>query len=210
MVGDVFVFDRFARLYDLFAPGTDSEELARGLGRAERPIERVLDVGGGPGRALGAIEANLGVVVDPARGMVNRARVSGKSAVLADGAALPVRTNSVDAVVVTDALHHVGHQKGLLAEAARVLRPGGVLVIIEFDPTTIRGRLLVAAEHAVGLESEFSSPSELAGMIESAGLTPEVLREGFGYTIAAVASDVEGEHSVPIDTKERLEQPVDS
>ncbi len=187
MVGDVSVFDRFARLYDLFVPGTDQGELTRGLERADRPVERVLDVGGGPGRALSAIETDLGVVVDPARGMVGRARTNGRAAILGDGATLPVRTKSVDAVVVTDALHHVGNQEGLLSEAVRVLRPGGVLVVIDFDPTTIRGRLLVATEHAVGLESAFSSPSELAQRIESAGLAPEVLRDDFGYTIVGIA-----------------------
>lgn len=195
MPGDVSVFDRFARLYDLFAPGTDRGELARGLGRSGRPIHRVLDVGGGPGRALGAIETDLGVVVDPARGMVDRARVRGRDAVLADGATLPVRTTSVDAVIVTDALHHVDDQEGLLAEAARVLRPGGVLVIVEFDPTTVRGRLLVAAEHAVGLDSVFRSPSALTEMIESTGLAPEILREGFGYTVVGVSQPAESEDS---------------
>lgn len=193
MTGDVSVFDRFARFYDLFAPRTDGEEVERALARADRSVERVLDVGGGPGRALASIDADGGVVVDAAPGMVAQARAKGREAVLADGARLPVKSDSVDAVVVTDALHHVGERVGLLSEAARVLRPGGVLVILDFDPSTVRGRLLVAAEHAVGFESVFTTPSELAEMVSSAGLAADVLRDGFGFTVVGVAQGTRGD-----------------
>ena len=191
MHGDVAPFDRFARFYDLFAPGADADELANGLARAERPIDRMLDVGGGPGRALDAIDPEMGVVVDAAPGMAERARGNGREAILGDGGRLPVATASVDAVAVTDALHHIGDQAGLLAEAARVLRPGGVLVVLDFDPTTVRGRLLAGAEHAIGMDSVFRPPAELAAMMADAGLAPTVLRDGFGYTVAGVAPPAE-------------------
>lgn len=195
MHGDVAAFDRFARFYDLFAPGVDADEFAKGLARAERPIDRLLDVGGGPGRALDAVDPEIGVVVDAASGMVEQARTNGREAVLGDGARLPVATGSVDAVSVTDALHHIGDQAGLLAEAARVLRPGGVLVVLDFDPTTVRGRLLAGAEHAVGMGSVFRSPTELAEMMAQAGLTPTVIRNGFGYTVVGVVPTAEGRGS---------------
>lgn len=183
MHGDVWAFDRFAWVYDLLMPGASREVLARGLDRARRPVERVLDVGGGPGRALRVVDAESRTVLDPAAGMVRQARARGFGAVRADGACMPVRTASVDAVLVTDALHHVGDQAGLLGEAARVLRPGGVLVVREFDPTTLRGRALVATEHLVGFGSTFHPPDRLASMVEGAGLIPAVVERGFGYTV---------------------------
>ncbi|MFC6754893.1 methyltransferase type 11, partial [Halorubrum tibetense] len=50
-VGDVRFFDRVAPLYDRVMPAADGSVLAAGLDRAERPIDRLLDVGGGSGRA---------------------------------------------------------------------------------------------------------------------------------------------------------------
>ncbi|PHQ47741.1 methyltransferase type 11, partial [Halorubrum sp. C3] len=50
-IGDVGFFDRVAPLYDLAMPPADGEALAAGLDHAARPIERLLDVGGGSGRA---------------------------------------------------------------------------------------------------------------------------------------------------------------
>ncbi|MFT4922515.1 MAG: SAM-dependent methyltransferase, partial [Haloarculaceae archaeon] len=133
------------------------------------------------------LDAPEGLVADPARGMLRQARGHGLEAVQSDGARLPFRSASVDAVVVTDALHHVGDQEGVLTEAARVLRPGGVFVVREFDPTTLRGRGLVAAEHLVGFDSVFHSPDELADMIAETSLIASVVERGFGYTVVGRA-----------------------
>lgn len=182
-LGDVRLFDRLARLYDLGMPSADPAVLERGLRHATRDVERLLDVGGGTGRAARALDVPSRTVVDAAPGMLHQARGYGLRAVLGDAAGLPVRSESVDAVLVVDALHHVGDQKGAIAEAARVLRPGGILVVREFDPGTLRGRLLVAAEHLVGFGSSFLGPDDLATTVAEAGLDPVVLDRGFGYTV---------------------------
>ncbi|MFC7134204.1 MULTISPECIES: class I SAM-dependent methyltransferase [Salinibaculum] len=192
--GDVAPFDRFARLYDFFMPGADRAKLDAGLTRAERPLERVVDVGGGPGRAVRELDAAWRLVVDPAQGMLRQARRHDLQPVQGDGARLPLSTGSVDAVLVTDALHHMGDQHGVLEEAARVLRPGGVLVVREFDPTTLRGRGLVLAERAVGFDSAFYSPDALADDIARTGLRASVVERGFGYTVVGVKR-VESEQS---------------
>lgn len=49
--------------------------------------------------------------------------------VLANGEALPIRSNSVDAVLALDIFEHIGDDQAAFAEAFRVLRPGGVLVL---------------------------------------------------------------------------------
>ena len=48
--------------------------------------------------------------------------------VLADAAWLPVSDRSVDAIVLVEVLEHVSDPRRLLAEAARTLRPGGVVI----------------------------------------------------------------------------------
>jgi len=184
--GDVAYFERFARQYERFMPATDERALRAGLALAERDIERVVDVGGGTGRAVRAIDVPERIVVDAAHGMLGEARRLGLDGVRADGASLPFADGTIDAVFIVDALHHVADRTGALAEASRVLRPGGVLVCLEFDRATLRGRALVAIEHLVGFDSEFFTPEELAAGVENAGLDAAVPSRGFGYTVAGV------------------------
>jgi demethylmenaquinone methyltransferase/2-methoxy-6-polyprenyl-1,4-benzoquinol methylase len=183
---DVSWFDRFARPYDWLMPGTDVEALRAGLSMAERDVDRVLDVGGGSGRATRIIEGPQRIVVDAATGMLRRARQHGLEGIRADAGHLPMRDDTVDAVLVVDALHHIPDQVGALEEAARILRPGGVLVVREFDRATLPGRLLVGAEHAVGFDSSFFTPDELAGAVDRAGLDAAVPDRGFGFTVVGV------------------------
>lgn len=189
---DVPYFDRFAPVYDLAMPEADASDLDLGLGGAEIPVERVLDVGGGTGRAARAFadsavagDASV-VVVDASRGMLAEARVRGQSVLQADAARLPVPDESVDAVTVVDALHHFPDATVAIREAARVLRPGGVLVVRDFDPETLRGRLLVAGEHLIGFQSTFYGAEDLASELASAGLDARVVDGGFAYTVAGV------------------------
>lgn len=183
---DVHTFDRFARWYDLSMPGVDDDALESALGLAERPVRRGLDLGGGTGRAARGLPTVEWTVVDAARGMLERARDAGFDTVQADAARLPVETESVDAVVVVDALHHVGDQVGTVREAARVLRPGGVLAVAEFDPETLRGRALVASERLLGFESSFVPPTELSATLRRAGFSTVIPESGFGYVVAGV------------------------
>ena len=183
---DISRFDRFARYYDRFAPTADASALRAGLAIADREIERIIDVGGGTGHAARALDLPERIVVDAAGSMLHEARRHGFECVRADAATLPFADESVDAVVIADALHHIGDQAGALAAGARVLRPGGVVVCREFDRATLLGRLLVAFEGLVGFESSFFTPEELAFAIERTGLDAAIPNRGFGFTVAGV------------------------
>ncbi len=189
-VGDVRFFDRIAPLYDFVMPSASGRALAAGFERAERPIDRLLDVGGGSGRAAAALTGPEISVVDVSIGMLSRARTErGLSAVAGDAGRLPFRDDAVDAVVIVDAFHHLPDQGAALAEAARVLAPGGVLVIREFDPTHPLGRALAAGERAIGMGSQFRAPDALATDLDALGFDPAVVDRGFGYTISGVRRD---------------------
>ncbi|SPD73912.1 hypothetical protein PITCH_A2030056 [uncultured Desulfobacterium sp.] len=49
-----------------------------------------------------------------------------------DGQSLPFGADKVDCVISLFAMHHMDHPKRLLKEIDRVLKPGGVLLIIDF------------------------------------------------------------------------------
>ncbi|WP_435074656.1 class I SAM-dependent methyltransferase [Halorubrum sp. HHNYT27] len=186
-LGDVGFFDRMAPLYDRVMPPANGEALAAGLAHATRPIDRLLDVGGGSGRAAAALTGPEITVVDASLGMLDRARgVRGLSAVAGDAGRLPFRDASVDAVMIVDAFHHLPDQEAALREAARVLAPGGALVIREFDPDHPLGRALVAAENAIRMTSQFKTPRNLAAALDDAGFDPRIVDRGFGYTVAGV------------------------
>ncbi|QDX41093.1 class I SAM-dependent methyltransferase [Salarchaeum sp. JOR-1] len=182
---DVPYFDAFAPVYDFVMPATERAPLAAGLGNAQRDVERVLDLGGGTGRAARALEGGA-TVLDASRGMLERAADAGLPVVQGDVGGLPIQSASADAAVIVDALHHFPDVPAALDEAARVLRPGGVLVVREFDPSTVRGRLLEAAEHAIRFESTFYTPDALRGLLADAGFAPQVVERGFAYTVAGV------------------------
>lgn len=181
--GDVACFDRLAPLYDRLAPAVDAAALERGFARADRPVERVLDLAGGTGRAARALDAET-VVVDAAPRMVRGARGRGLDAVVGDAGRLPIRGAAVDAVAVVDALHHLPNQRAAVEEAYRTLRPGGVLVVRDVDPRTLLGRLVVAGERVVGFDSTFTGPADLARFLEAAGFEATVVDAGFQYTVA--------------------------
>lgn len=184
--GDVRFFDRIASVYDRLMPPVRVEDLQTGFRFADRPVERVLDVAGGTGRAARALDDSEVIVLDRSAGMLARAAEAGLSGVRGDARQLPIRDDAVDAVVVTDALHHVPDAEQALAACVRAVAPGGVIVIREFDPTTVRGRGLVALEHAAGMDSVFFEPRDLVAMLRDAGARSYLVEEGFGYTVVGV------------------------
>lgn len=180
---DVRAFDTFAPAYDLFMPSADAVALRKGLACADRDVDRVVEVGGGTGRAAREVDA---AVLDPARGMLERARHRGLETVQGTADWLPLADGSVDAVLMVDALHHFPDHERCLAEAARVLAPGGVLVVCEFDRSTRRGRLTVLWERLLGFDSTFYTAAELADAVDAAGLAARPVEYGFEMTVVGV------------------------
>lgn len=110
---------------------------------------RVLDAGCGTGRALpplrdavGPSGVVLGADLTPA--MLEAAARAGRDAdgllLLADVAALPVRSESLDVVFAAGLIAHLPNPAENLRELARVVRPGGTLAL--FHPI---GRAALAA-----------------------------------------------------------------
>jgi demethylmenaquinone methyltransferase/2-methoxy-6-polyprenyl-1,4-benzoquinol methylase len=89
--GDVASFDRFARYYDLVVPGADATQLGRALDLADRPITRLVDVGGGTGRAASALTVEQRIVLDALHHIYDWEAVFEEAfRVLADGGVLAI------------------------------------------------------------------------------------------------------------------------
>lgn len=182
---DVPFFDRVAPIYDLVLPGTDREPLAHGLSLAERQLSTVVDLGGGTGRAAKALERDP-VVFDGSQGMLRRARDHDLRTIRGDVRNLPFPDSSLDGLVSVDAVHHFPDVRTVLEEAYRVLDVGGVLVVREFDPSTIRGKFLAAGERIIRFGSTFFTVGELESAFDAAGFETTVTERGFVYTVVGV------------------------
>jgi SAM-dependent methyltransferase len=74
------------------------------------------------------------LAVDTSDGMLERlsAKCPAIRTLNADASsALPIEPQSVGCVLISQALHHIPNQAGVIAEARRILRPGGMLCIFE-------------------------------------------------------------------------------
>ncbi|NBE96825.1 methyltransferase domain-containing protein [Nonomuraea sp. KC401] len=122
-------YDREAAHYDETRGGLPRAEAAAGAVRGLVPGGTLLDVACGTGLVSGELaRRGLRVLgVDASAGMAGVA--AGRvPVVLGDGFLLPVGDGSVDAVTTIWLLHLLDDARPVIAEAARVVRPGGVYV----------------------------------------------------------------------------------
>jgi ubiquinone/menaquinone biosynthesis C-methylase UbiE len=127
-------YSRQARAYDSTRGASPSvlAPLRRALAGA--PGRRLADVGGGTGNYALALagEGWLPVVVDRSAAMLTHAERKGLEAIEGDATDLPLADDSFDAVMLVSMLHHIDSPAKALAEAKRVLRPGGRLAVMVF------------------------------------------------------------------------------
>jgi ubiquinone/menaquinone biosynthesis C-methylase UbiE len=132
--------DRFARTAERVAAHQDTRaaRLAQQVRDFVQPSgdERVLDVGTGAGALAFALAPLVHEVVglDPVPELLELARqraVPNTAFVEGDGAALPFPDASFDLVGTHRTLHHVAQPDRVVAELARVTRPGGRALVVD-------------------------------------------------------------------------------
>ncbi len=109
----------------------------------QRPVDRFLDLGTGTGRLLelfaGLYRTGIGIdastaMLAIARANLDKAGLTHAQVRLGEITKLPVLRESFDLVAIHQVLHYLDDPAEALAEAARVLRPGGRLLIVDFAP----------------------------------------------------------------------------
>jgi ubiquinone/menaquinone biosynthesis C-methylase UbiE len=156
---------------------------------ALRPGESVLDIGSGPGFLAVEMAAAVGpdglvAGVEPSPNMLaiagSRERAPGCAPVeIRSGTAteLPYPDGHFDAITSTQVYEYVNDMPAALAEASRVLRPGGRLLILDTDwdslvwrcdDRALMGRVLAAWDEHL---ADPHLPQRLAGLLADAGFT---------------------------------------
>jgi ArsR family transcriptional regulator len=146
----------------------------------QRPLGRVLDIGTGTGRMiqLFARSADHFVALDNSTEMLRLARA--KLSEMPDTAALQARTeiirgdfnhmhfadHSFDTILLHQVLHYSQDPEHAIAEAARLLAPGGRMLVVDFASHDIEELRTVHAHTRLGF-----STTDMVRMFSAAGLT---------------------------------------
>jgi demethylmenaquinone methyltransferase/2-methoxy-6-polyprenyl-1,4-benzoquinol methylase len=137
------MFDGVARRYDLtntvLSGGRDAAwRRATREALGARPGDVVLDVAAGT--AVSTVELAAGgvhaIACDFSQGMLRAGAARPVPKIAGDAMALPLSDASVDGLVISFGLRNVADPDAALREFARVVRPGGTLVVCEFSSPT--------------------------------------------------------------------------
>jgi arsenite methyltransferase len=152
---------------------------------ALQPGERVLDIGSGPGFLAAEMAEEVGPGgrvhgIDPSDSMLAAARSRDDPVEYArgDALALPFGDEHFDAAVCTQVYEYVDDVGTALAEARRVLRPGGRLLVLDTDWDSIvwHSRDRDRMERVLAAWNEHLAdpylPRRLPRLLRAAGLTP--------------------------------------
>jgi ubiquinone/menaquinone biosynthesis C-methylase UbiE len=134
-------YDAWAPRYDGPNPATEVDEAAVHAILADLPAGIALDAACGTGRHSAHLRARGFEVtgVDANRSMLTiaEAKVPDCDFRVGDLASLPVDDDAVDVVVCSLALTHVERIEPVLGEFARVVRPGGSVVLSDIHPAAL-------------------------------------------------------------------------
>jgi ArsR family transcriptional regulator len=172
-----FFRDNAQRWDELRALHVADREIERALAHhLPTGARRLLDIGTGTGRLLEVLAPKVerAVGIDQSREMLqlarsNLARAGIDNAEIRQGDmyALPLEADSFDVVTIHHVLHYAEDPAAALGEAARVVKPGGTVLVVDFAPHDL---VELKREHA-HVHLGFAD-NQVQGWLRSAGLSP--------------------------------------
>ena len=147
-----------------------------------QPGHAVCDVGCGYGGTSRALARDYGaavtaLTVSPRQHQYAQARNGGVEILLRSWLDNELADESFDAVVAIESLSHMDDKPRVFAEASRVLKPGGRLVVCDWltreDPGPLDRRLLLEPICREGRLPSMASPSEYRALMEASGIEVE-------------------------------------
>lgn len=188
MDGIVDRFSRYADDYDRWFddhPEAYRQELAlvaAGIGTFRRGVE----IGVGTGRFAAPLGLCCGI--EPAAGMARLARERGLTVIPGSAEDLPLCDGAFDLALMGTVICYLPNPAQALAEAHRILAPGGrlVLAFIERDGAIARKYLRDGEKSRFLSHARFFSRGEVAALIAGAGFLSvrfAALRNGFAVTV---------------------------
>lgn len=166
---------------------------ARLVPPAERPGAVLLDLGCGGGLLAPHLAGKgyLHVGVDLVSSALGEAGARGVTVVRADVGRLPFADGTADVVSAGELLEHVPDLPGVVAEACRVLRPGGLLVLDTLNATWLARLLAVTVAERVpgGAPPGIHDPDLF---VPPSALVAECDRHGVGLRLRGIRPGVAG------------------
>ncbi|MET7618163.1 methyltransferase domain-containing protein [Streptomyces sp. NPDC005408] len=161
-------------------------ELGIGGATANAPL---LELGAGSGaitrRLRSAFPALPLIAADIDGELLSHAADSGAELMVADAAGLPLEDGSAGCVLLRYVLQHVADPAAVVAEALRVLRPGGTIVVTEVD-SSCWGLADPAYPELAPIHAKIARAQEQAGGDRSIGRRLTRLLRGAGCTDIAL------------------------
>ena len=147
---------------------------------------RMLDLAGGTGDLAVGLARTLGVevvVLDATPQMLRRVSAHPLVSVREGVAeAIPFPADHFDALLCSDAFHHFQDQDASVREMARVVRPGGGVLVLEMNPRGLWSPVILL-ERLLKEPASFMSPDQLAQFFSARGIVGNSsLQKGLGYS----------------------------
>lgn len=201
--------DQWNRIRSLHVPEAKVEQALVELGlpgEANEGLDSFVDLGTGTGRMIELIgpraRTSLGIDLSPemlafARATLEQSGIEHCSLRQGDLYDLPLQDGTADLVTLHQVLHYLDEPAAAVAETARILKPGGRLLIADFAPHDLDFLREEQAHRRLGF-----SEDEVRGWLSQAGLdVTEVRRlpppeggEGAVLTVVIYAADKPSAH----------------
>ncbi len=163
------VFDKNSEKYDAWYDKNEFAYLSE-LDAVRKVIPEKgygLEIGVGSGRFAAPLDIDVGI--DPSKGMIRLARERGVDARLGSGEELSFEDFTFDYVALIVTLCFVKEPEKVIAETARVLKPGGKIIIGIVDKNSFLGKFYQKKGSIFYENARFFDIEETVQMLKAAG-----------------------------------------